>query len=809
MNDPESKPRVSVSYSWEEERNGSNAGAVAAFCSYLQQIGVDVVRDTDRLRHGECISQFMVGLGASDFLCVFLSDAYLRSPNCMYELLVAWNRSKAEPDKLRQRVKVWAMPGSASIASIANRLEYTKYWRSERDKVGASIEELATDGLGPADLEEFRRIKAFAEHVNGMLSFFADTLSPYSLENYRDWIHSQLPTSPFPFGGTTNIAPIAGTAASPDGEQIATGHWDGFVRLWRRDGRLRHAYHVHNSIVWSLRFHPTEPWLATASQDGSVAVLNYKRNYVEFRGDDNGGFLTSIDWTRDGAWLISGGHDGVVRLWDVATGDRGSPPSKRTRAGHQGQIHCVRVHPSGDFAVSAGGAGDGSLRRCTLPGGAGRPMASKKVWSNARAILCLDFSPDGSLLALVDASGTLRVMKPDGDQVEVLSEVSAHGDEASSVCFCNDYIATGSHNGQIAIWQLQDRTLVRHRLIEGNKRRLHSVSYARKGGVIIGGGDDPVARGWPIDGTQCIEFAEATASTISSMVIDGNGELFYSTAKGDLFTVFRRPAGGIVKEYGPWKLRDAPVTALAVSSASARIATASNGSINVYDCGGGRSEPQFEAGTVYAQTADSAVAGIALSADGTLLAYSIDDGSIFYVGLTESELRHVPLPQLLREWVGCRSVVGFGPDGTLACATYPTGGGRSIVEIRQKAGRGWRFFKQASANDSMVNGIAVARVANSTFVATAGGDHRVLFWDTKNDAPSVLHKHNGMVRCVAISPNCDSIASGGDDGLVIVSMRGGESGSKTKQCSSPVLAIGYETEQARHCGHRGWISLRL
>lgn len=109
----------------------------------------------------------------------------------------------------------------------------------------------------------------------------------------------------------------------------------------------------------------------------------------------------------------------------------------------------------------------------------------------------------------------------------------------------------------------------------------------------------------------------------------------------------------------------------------------------------------------------------------------------------------------------------------------------------------------------MVNGIAVARVANSTFVATAGGDHRVLFWDTKNNAPSVLHKHNGMVRCVAISPNCDSIASGGDDGLVIVSMRGGESGSKTKQCSSPVLAIGYETDRRVYRGHRGWISLRL
>ena len=84
------RPKVAVSYSWQEERSGRNAGAVDAFCARLRTADVEIIRDVSELSHGESILAFMRSIGASDFLCVFLSDGYLHSPNCMYELLVAW-----------------------------------------------------------------------------------------------------------------------------------------------------------------------------------------------------------------------------------------------------------------------------------------------------------------------------------------------------------------------------------------------------------------------------------------------------------------------------------------------------------------------------------------------------------------------------------------------------------------------------------------------------------------------------------------------------------------------------------------------
>ncbi len=185
------QPQIAVSYSWKEEREGPNAGAVKKFCQHLLDAGIPVVRDTDRLKHGECIWKFMRDIGASQSLCIFLSDGYLRSPNCMYELLVAWQRSKDNPEELRSRIKVWVMPSAIGISDPEIRIRYLEHWQSERERLKPLINRHAADGLSDDELAGFNRIKEVADHVNKMLCFFANTLSPVSANEFLDWIFQQ------------------------------------------------------------------------------------------------------------------------------------------------------------------------------------------------------------------------------------------------------------------------------------------------------------------------------------------------------------------------------------------------------------------------------------------------------------------------------------------------------------------------------------------------------------------------------------------------------------------------------------------
>ncbi|MBX3746680.1 MAG: toll/interleukin-1 receptor domain-containing protein [Verrucomicrobiae bacterium] len=190
---PDGQPKVAVSYSWKEERDGTCRGAVDAFCTHLGSRGVEVIRDTDRVRHGDSLTGFMRTIGASDFLCVFLSEAYLRSPNCMYELLIAWKRSGEDTESFRRQVKAWVMPDATGIRDIVSRAMYLDHWRAERERVKPVIERNATDGLAPGTLAEFFRIKEIADNVDAILQFIADQLSPGSAEAYRQWVDESFP----------------------------------------------------------------------------------------------------------------------------------------------------------------------------------------------------------------------------------------------------------------------------------------------------------------------------------------------------------------------------------------------------------------------------------------------------------------------------------------------------------------------------------------------------------------------------------------------------------------------------------------
>ncbi|MCC7376334.1 MAG: toll/interleukin-1 receptor domain-containing protein [Verrucomicrobiales bacterium] len=180
--------KVAVSYSWKEDADGPNAGRVEGFCQRLKTRGIEVVRDREQMRPGESILAFMRSLGASGFLCVFLSDRYLKSPNCMYELLIAWQRSRDNPEEFRRRVKVWVMPGMGDIGDLKCRISYLEYWKQKSTELEPILEKYAKDGLSSGSLDEFQRLREYGSLVDSVLKFISDQLSPRSVDEFAAWV---------------------------------------------------------------------------------------------------------------------------------------------------------------------------------------------------------------------------------------------------------------------------------------------------------------------------------------------------------------------------------------------------------------------------------------------------------------------------------------------------------------------------------------------------------------------------------------------------------------------------------------------
>lgn len=180
------RPRYYVSYARSDGSDPNRERDVDRLCEEARRRGISVLRDKKDLRHGELISDFMKQLGEGDKVFIFLSDKYLKSPYCMFELFELWRNSKQNKADFLRHVRVFTIDG-VKIADSTNRLEYTKIWKLNRDGLRRAIDDIGWEEVGERAIEEYFRMKTFTSQVSDLLAVFADVLQAKTLEEFLEY----------------------------------------------------------------------------------------------------------------------------------------------------------------------------------------------------------------------------------------------------------------------------------------------------------------------------------------------------------------------------------------------------------------------------------------------------------------------------------------------------------------------------------------------------------------------------------------------------------------------------------------------
>lgn len=160
---------VFISYAWGGEREE----IVNEIDRALQDRGIKIIRDKRDLGYKGSINAFMERIGRGDCVILVISDKYLRSPNCMYELVEI-----AENKQFQDRVFPVVLP-DANIYNPVHRIRYIKHWEEKRAELAEAIKQ-----LDPANLqgirEEMDLYDRIRDKVSGLTSILKDmnTLTP-------------------------------------------------------------------------------------------------------------------------------------------------------------------------------------------------------------------------------------------------------------------------------------------------------------------------------------------------------------------------------------------------------------------------------------------------------------------------------------------------------------------------------------------------------------------------------------------------------------------------------------------------------
>jgi hypothetical protein len=134
--------------------------------------GRSVHLDVDEMRRGDSVSEFERDLGQAQHVIVVLSNAYLRSLHCMWELIYLYQHALEDKNRFLKHVAPVVLD-DAEIDTPVQRDQHVQYWHAEVQRL-----EALGDRLGKEDRQLLRRLQRGAQDMSDILTYLADANAP-------------------------------------------------------------------------------------------------------------------------------------------------------------------------------------------------------------------------------------------------------------------------------------------------------------------------------------------------------------------------------------------------------------------------------------------------------------------------------------------------------------------------------------------------------------------------------------------------------------------------------------------------------
>ncbi|MGW1803488.1 WD40 domain-containing protein [Streptomyces sp. NPDC002078] len=290
---------------------------------------------------------------------------------------------------------------------------------------------------------------------------------------------------------------------SPDGTLLATTDQGddrdgGTVRVWDlATGTPRHEFTGHSGRVYTLDFHPGGALLVSADTEGEVRLWDLAGGRCAGLLGGCRGAVYQVLFDPDGGLLAAGDSAGVVRVWGVdPEADPVAAPLHRQPAEHRGSVWVCKFRPHGDTPLQGPGAllvtggNDGVVRLWEPATGQGRRI----LRGHGRRVGTLSFSADGSMLAAGGNDGVVRVWQATSGRR--LRELTGQSDRLVSAAFgpAGPLLATASSDGDLYLWNAATGEYQRELDVETD--HVWAEAFSADGELLATANDDDTVRLW-------------------------------------------------------------------------------------------------------------------------------------------------------------------------------------------------------------------------------------------------------------------------------------------------------------------------
>lgn len=161
-------PRIFFSYAWDQDE-----ALIMQVYNSLKNDGFNVIKDKENIGYKGVISKFMNEIGSADFVIVAISDKYLKSKFCMYELYEIFRNSGMNRDTFGKKIFPIRIDESINLGDPDVVNGYTRYWKEQEQEWATRVKD-ESDSITEEQARQFQFIKRLVNDVNNILSCLAD-----------------------------------------------------------------------------------------------------------------------------------------------------------------------------------------------------------------------------------------------------------------------------------------------------------------------------------------------------------------------------------------------------------------------------------------------------------------------------------------------------------------------------------------------------------------------------------------------------------------------------------------------------------
>jgi WD40 repeat protein len=547
-----------------------------------------------------------------------------------------------------------------------------------------------------------------------------------------------------------------------DSAQSNLRGWE-YDHLYNRFSQEKTTFRGHWGRVSSVAYSPDGKWIVSGSSDKTLKVWDAATGQETLTLHHHYLPVSSLAYSPDGKWIVSGSEDEMLMVSEAATGQQ------TLTLEHRGTVNSVVYSPDGTRIVS------GSSKSTLKVWDAKTGMEILTLTGHSDAVTSISYSPNGKWIVSGSGDNTLKVW--DAATGQKTLTLTGHTSAVTSVAYSPDGkgIVSGSEDNTLKVWDAL--TGEEALTLTGHTNSVTSVAYSPDGRWIVSGSGDNTLKMWDAETGEDTLTLRGHTDCVVSVAYSPDGKQIVSGSVDKTVKLWDMAA---VQRTLPLRSHTGLVSSVANSPDGTRIVSGSSDlTLKVWDATTGQE-------TLTLTGHKDVVRGVAYSPDGRRIVSGSED-------------------KTLKVWdaaTGHNTLTLTGHTAPVHSVAYSSNGKQILSGSWDNTLKVWDAA--TGHNTLTLTGhtapvYSVAYSPDGKWIVSGSEDKTLKVWDAATGQNTLtLTGHTNWIASVAYSPDGKRIVSGSwDNTLKVWDAKTGETTQTLKGHNDRIFSVAYSPDGKR------------